>query len=637
MRRVPRVGWGICLGLGVYNAACGIHCGDDVSRGAKQSSGSLCQGDAGSGERRCEQAMPPEPAPRSSGSHASAGLGGEGAVHSSRETAAASAGAPSGWALADAPVLPPVRVVVAPHARVAPAWGPSTPSGGQQHGENGEPVGNLTPSQRQLKAGARTSGSAPPPAAVVRERASTHDEEAAVNSGGLLASALSALSAYFKPPPAQRHGGGGGGRVHAPGSPVRQQLQHEDGTGGAAALTAPGSPGGSSSLHSGKTLVACCSDGTLHVWRCGSGTCERSVQGAHRGRIHAVCCLPPAQCVTAGDDATLRVWHVKSGTVLHVLEGHMAAVRCCCALQCGTRVVSGADDRSVCVWDVTSGAVVRTMEGHTGAVVACCTLVAGSSSAGAGGEGSKEGAAWRQWGEDRVVTASVDTSLRVWDTATGRCEYVLLHGGEAPASAVRCCASLPDGHIVSGHDDGAVRVWHLPHWAGSPTHGALAAALMAGGCGVDSAASPVPHALAATTPDGAHIVSPDRALRPAHEAPCTCVCLVSDSRLASGGADGSVRLFALRDLGCVAVLSAAGGPSRAPVTSLATLHDGRFAVGAGTAVALWADAALGTTAAVFADHGGAVTCVAHIESTKANTRGPGAAGSRALCGFDRLC
>ena len=461
-----------------------------------------------------------------------------------------------------------------------------------------------------------------------------------MNSGGLLASALSAIADYFKPQPqiVQRRGDGGG-RVHAPGSPVRQPPRYDDGSAAATAsvVTAPGSPGGASGLHQGKTLVACCSDGTLHVWRCSSSTCERSVAGAHRGRIHAVCALPPGQCVTAGDDATLRVWHVKSGTVLHVLEGHMAAVRCCCALQCGTRVVSGADDRSVCVWDVTSGAVVRTMEGHTGAVVACCTLVAGSSSAGAGGEGSKEGAAWRQWGEDRVVTASVDTSLRVWDTATGRCEYVLLHGGEAPASAVRCCASLPDGHIVSGHDDGAVRVWHLPHWAGSPTHGALAAALMAGGCGVDSAASPVPHALAATTPDGAHIVSPDRALRPAHEAPCTCVCLVSDSRLASGGADGSVRLFALRDLGCVAVLSAAGGPSRAPVTSLATLHDGRFAVGAGTAVALWADAALGTTAAVFADHGGAVTCVAHIESTKANTRGPGAAGSRALCGFDRLC
>ena len=572
---------------------------------------------------------------RSNGAQGSSTLGGPdtGAqVSGSRDGAPA-----SGWALSEPPVLAPVRVVVAPHARGGPpVWGPATPLSGQAGVSLAAQGAESQPSQRHNRA------SAAAPVSVVRERARTHDEEAAVNSGGLLASALSAIADYFKPQPqiGQRRGDGGG-RVHAPGSPVRQPPRYDDGSAAAAAasvVTAPGSPGSASGLHQGKTLVACCSDGTLHVWRCGSSTCERSVAGAHRGRIHAVCSLPPGQCVTAGDDATLRIWHVKSGTVLHVLEGHMAAVRCCCALQCGTRVVSGADDRSVCVWDVTSGAVVRTMEGHTGAVVACCTLVPGSSSAGAGGESSKEGgAAWRQWGEARVVTASVDTSLRVWDTATGRCEYVLLHGGEAPASAVRCCTTLPDGHIVSGHDDGAVRVWHLPHWAGSPTHGALAAALMAGGCGVDSAASPVPHALAATTPDGAHIVSPDRALRPAHEAPCTCVCLVSDSRLASGGADGSVRLFALRDLGCVAVLSAAGGPSRAPVTSLATLHDGRFAVGAGTAVALWADAALGTTAAVFADHGGAVTCVAHIESTKANTRGPGAAGSRALCGFDRLC
>ena len=580
--------------------------------------------------------LPPEPAPRSSGSQASAGLGGDGAVHSSRETAAATAGAPSVWALGEAPRLPPVRVVVAPHARVAPAWGPSTPSGGQQQAANGELAGNLTQSQGPQ------STEAPAPEALIRERLRTHDEEAAVSSGGLLASALSALTVYFKPQqaPAQRHGGGGG-RVHAPGSPVRQQSQHEDGS-ATAGLTAPGSPGGSS-LHSGKTLVACCSDGTLHVWRCGSGTCERSVPGAHRGSIHAVCCLPPAQCVTAGDDATLRVWHVKSGTVLHTLEGHMAAVRCCCALHCGTRVVSGADDRSVCVWDVASGAIVRTMEGHTGPVVHCATLVPSSSSCSSGGgesSGRESGVAWRQWGETRVVTASVDTSLRVWDTATGRCEYVLLHGGQdAPASAVRCCTTLPDGHIVSGHDDGCVRVWHLPQWASGSTHGgALAAALMmSGGCGVDSAASPVPHALAATTPDGAHIVSPDRTLRPPHDAPCTCVCLVSDTRLASGGADGSVRLFATRDFGCVAVLSAAGGPSRAPVTSLTSLHDGRFAVGAGTCVALWSEAALSTTSSLFADHGSLVTGVSHIESTKASNRVAGAAGSRALCGFDRLC
>jgi WD40 repeat protein len=464
-----------------------------------------------------------------------------------------------------------------------------------------------------------------------------------VSSGGLLAFALSALTAYFKPQPGiaeQRHGAGGG-RVHAPGSPVRQQQQqqqqHDDG-GAAAAVTAPGSP---SSQHSGKTLVSCCSDGTLHVWRCGTGTCERSVPGAHRGRIHAACCLPPAQCVTAGDDATLRVWHVKSGTVLHTLEGHMAAVRCCCALQCGNKVVSGADDRSVCVWDVSTGAIVRTMEGHTGAVVHCATLVPASSGGSGGGKDTGGGGGWRQWGETRVVTGSVDASLRVWDTATGRCEFVLLHGAEdVPASPVRCGTTLPDGHILSGHDDGCVRVWHLPHWAGGATHGALAAAavMVTGSCGVEQAASPVPHSsFAAITPDGAHIVSPDRTLRPQHDGPCTCICLVSNTRLASGGADGSVHLFSIRDFGCLAVLTAGGGPMRSPVTSLTSLHDGRFAVGAATSVALWSETALNTAAAVFGDHGALVTSVAHIESTKASNRVAGAAGSRALCGFDRLC
>jgi WD40 repeat protein len=98
------------------------------------------------------------------------------------------------------------------------------------------------------------------------------------------------------------------------------------------------------------------------------------------------------------------------------------------------RVVSASEDCSLRVWDLATGETVRTLEGHADSVNAVAAL--------------REG---------RLVCGSGDGSVRVWDLATGETVRTL----EGHGDSVRAVAALPDGRVVSGSDDRSLRVWDL--------------------------------------------------------------------------------------------------------------------------------------------------------------------------------
>ena len=61
-------------------------------------------------------------------------------------------------------------------------------------------------------------------------------------------------------------------------------------------------------------------------------------------------------------------------------------------------------------------------------------------------------------GGRRVVSASVDRTLKVWDVATGKCVATL----EGHSKRVKCVAVFPDGRrVVSGSEDKTLKVWDV--------------------------------------------------------------------------------------------------------------------------------------------------------------------------------
>jgi hypothetical protein len=111
----------------------------------------------------------------------------------------------------------------------------------------------------------------------------------------------------------------------------------------------------------------------------------------------------------------------------------------CAVTPDGKRVVSASLDGTLKVWELESGREMVTLRGHA-AVVSDCAVTADGK---------------------RVVSASRDSTLKVWDIDSGRCVHTV-HG----ASEFRCVTSTSEG-ICAGDELG--NVWILERESAVPT------------------------------------------------------------------------------------------------------------------------------------------------------------------------
>ncbi|XRB15424.1 EF-hand domain-containing protein [Pseudoscourfieldia marina] len=122
-------------------------------------------------------------------------------------------------------------------------------------------------------------------------------------------------------------------------------------------------------------------------------------------------------------------------TILNNMNSHSLGVTSASYSADGTRIVSASDDSTVRIWDATTGACISVLEGHTGQVESASYSADGT----------------------RIVSASYDKSVRVWDATTGACLSVL----EGHSSTVTSASYSADGtRIVSASCDNTIRVWN---------------------------------------------------------------------------------------------------------------------------------------------------------------------------------
>jgi hypothetical protein len=102
----------------------------------------------------------------------------------------------------------------------------------------------------------------------------------------------------------------------------------------------------------------------------------------------------------------------------------------------GHRVVSASNDGMLKMWDLESGRVLTTFKGHKAEIGECLVTPDGH----------------------RIISASWDKTLRVWDLGNNRRSVTL----KGHADWVTACAITPDGcRVVSGSKDGILKVWDL--------------------------------------------------------------------------------------------------------------------------------------------------------------------------------
>ena len=117
---------------------------------------------------------------------------------------------------------------------------------------------------------------------------------------------------------------------------------------------------------------------------------------------------------------------------LGVLTGHTGKVQGVAYSPDGSRILTASSDHTVRIWDARTGVQLRVISGHT------------------------EWVQTVQYSPDgtEIVTGSLDGTARTWDAHTGSLRRVLVHAGP-----VGCARYSPDGTRILTAGNAMVRIW----------------------------------------------------------------------------------------------------------------------------------------------------------------------------------
>ncbi|KAI1783018.1 dynein regulator [Ganoderma leucocontextum] len=158
----------------------------------------------------------------------------------------------------------------------------------------------------------------------------------------------------------------------------------------------------------------------------------------HRANVNAVAFHPRySTLVSASDDNTMKVWDWETGELERTLQGHTRRVSDCDYDSKGKYLVSGSHDLFIKLWDAENGYKnVATFRGHEHSISTVRFLP----------------------GDARIVSASRDQTVRIWEVATTHCVQVI----RPHEDWIRAALPSPDGrYLATSFMDHTARVVEL--------------------------------------------------------------------------------------------------------------------------------------------------------------------------------
>ncbi|XP_031479261.1 DENN domain and WD repeat-containing protein SCD1 isoform X2 [Nymphaea colorata] len=139
--------------------------------------------------------------------------------------------------------------------------------------------------------------------------------------------------------------------------------------------------------------------------------------------------------ISGSTDCLVKIWDpsLRGSELKATLQGHTKTVRALSSDR--AKVVSGSDDQSVIVWDKQTYQLLEELKGHE-AQVSCVKMLSG----------------------ERVLTASHDGSVKMWDVRTDTCVATV-----GRCSSAVLCMEYDDstGMLAAGGRDPVANVWDI--------------------------------------------------------------------------------------------------------------------------------------------------------------------------------
>lgn len=195
----------------------------------------------------------------------------------------------------------------------------------------------------------------------------------------------------------------------------------------------------------GSLLASASADGTVRLWDMAFGEAIGEPMRGHAGAVWGAAFIDDHQLISGGIDGKVIKWDTTARPpftqVLATAENGILSIayspdRSRIALAQGD-LRSLETTFPIQILDAQTGEVLLTLSDHTGVVTAVAYSPDGN----------------------RLVSASPDRTLRVWDAQTGALLRTITNDGVSTYAAV---AISPDGKtLASGSDAGAVLLWHM--------------------------------------------------------------------------------------------------------------------------------------------------------------------------------
>jgi WD40 repeat protein len=224
----------------------------------------------------------------------------------------------------------------------------------------------------------------------------------------------------------------------------------------------------------GKRLLSSSRDGTLRLWDVEMGTALRTMSGHWTWVMGSALSPDGTRALSGGNDQTVRLWDVATGREVRPLADNRNRVHFAELSDGGRAALSLTVDGTLAFWDGTSGReVVSTTangkyeqagispDGRLGLLVAGSEPTVVDATTGGvlatlrGHQGAITGWAFTRDGE-RIVTSSLDGTVRVWKARTGVEEKQYDLGMEPTRLGV-----LDARTVYIGGKDGVIREWDL--------------------------------------------------------------------------------------------------------------------------------------------------------------------------------
>jgi WD40 repeat protein len=237
----------------------------------------------------------------------------------------------------------------------------------------------------------------------------------------------------------------------------------------------------------GQRIISGSYDATLKLWDAQSGKCLMTLSG-HSGAIMAVAfSYDGNHVIAATDNCIIMIWNVLSGQCVHSLAGHSSLVNNAVFSPSGQHIISASDDKIIKIWDAWSGQCLQTLTSHSGWRNDClfsydesnfisnfinrynilCYILSGQyllqSISGLFGNINTVG--FNPSG-NRIISASQEQYLKLWDAQSGRCLKILCEdlGGFNTASfnsdgtRIICGSILCELKLLDAHTGQCLRV-----------------------------------------------------------------------------------------------------------------------------------------------------------------------------------